>query len=108
MKLLALVTVLLSLACDSVDASNGDAKSLLRSRKLKGNKNVFSGNTREFKSPDTGVVGSFLKPDPALGLDVALLKNKILDAFDSCVNSLSSGEVACDIYFNPHTSKFWG
>ena len=114
MKLLAtLGTVLLSLAPDSVYASDGDAGSLLRSRKLQGNKNVFTGNTKDFKS-DTGIVGSFLKPPPPGNVaEPEKLKNLILGALGDCVDDwvslgveVEKEHVSCDVYFNPHTSKF--
>ena len=108
MKILATLSTalaLLSLAPGSFGTDDGDAGSLLRSRKLS--------NTVSYSSPTTGVVGSFMKPDPDLGLKTDFLKKKVLDAFDDCVDDWESlgvavGEehVSCDVYFNPHTSKY--
>jgi len=93
---LSTALVLLALAPASVDASDGDAGSLLRSRTRQGNKNVFS-NTISYSSEEP-VVGKLLSP-----FVTSIVKN-----FNSCKDDWEdSGEefVYCDIYFNPHTGK---
>ena len=104
---------ILALVPGSVGADDGDVESLLRSRKLP-KTNLFSGNTKDFKS--TGIVGSFLKPPfPGNVNQPDKLKTLILGAFSGCVDDWEELEVgvedehvSCDVYFNPHTSKFWG
>lgn len=100
---LGTVLFLLSLSAGSVGAVDGDAKSLLRSRKLPGNNNVFS-NAECFKS-DPNIPGSLLAPPPNAALQQAL--DDLLNELYTCVQASSGGStVYCNVYFNPHTGKY--
>lgn len=93
---LGAVLFLLSLSAGSVGAG-----SLLRSRKLPGNNNVFS-NAECFKS-DPNIPGSLLAPPPNEALQQAL--EDLLNELYTCVQASSGGStVYCDVYFNPHTA----
>ena len=95
---LGAVLFLLSLSAGSVGAG-----SLLRSRKLPGNNNVFS-NAECFKS-DPNIPGSLLAPPPNEALQQAL--EDLLNELYTCVQASSGGStVYCDVYFNPHTGKY--